>query len=112
MMVKTYPLPLILIVRRVLVENETVEDGHSSAAGGSSTNQEEHPSPQSSQFSLLDSPSSRHSDKSAFLNGGSQKPKDELGRQQTSSVSPVRPETIATGAALHPDHNMPYDYHE
>jgi len=76
----------------VLVENETVEDGHSSAAGGSSTNQEDHPSPQSSQFSLLDSPSSRQSDK--------------------SSVSPVRPETIATGAALHTDHNMPYDYHE
>jgi len=65
MMVKSYPLPLILIVRRVLVENEAIEDGHSSAAGGSSTIPDnEHPSPQSSQLSLLNSPGSIQSDKS------------------------------------------------
>jgi len=64
---------------------------HSSAAGGSSTIPDnEHPSPQSSQLSLLNSPGSIQSDK--------------------SSISPARPETITTTAT---QLARPYnDYHE
>lgn len=60
-MVKNYPLPLELHVRRIIDNSFLVEDAgaSSTATGGSSTVPDERPSRDSSQFSVLETTASK-----------------------------------------------------